>query len=79
MKYTEVLIKAAKMERAVPRLIRKGAAGLYLCAPELLMQMETAGWVEACVKKNRMTLYDIRDLDGCIERLRAGEYPGEES
>ena len=40
---------------------------------ELLRLVERAGWVKPFVRGNRLTRYDLRDLDHCIERLKAGE------
>jgi hypothetical protein len=40
---------------------------------ELLRQFERAKWVKPFVRGNRLTRFDIRDLDGCIDRLKAGE------
>ena len=48
------------------------AAG-YIGSKELLRVLEKAGWVKPFVRGNRLTRYDIRDLDHCIERLKAGE------
>ena len=48
------------------------AAG-YIGSKELLRVLEKAGWVKPFVRGNRLTRYDLRDLDHCIERLKAGE------
>ncbi|MEO8351350.1 MAG: hypothetical protein ABI680_06430 [Chthoniobacteraceae bacterium] len=57
--------------------IRRGVspedAAAYLGSKELLRILEHAGWVKPFVRGNRLTRYDLRDLDGCIERLKAGE------
>lgn len=48
-------------------------AAAYLGSRELLRQLERAGWVKPFIRGNRLTRYDLRDLDGCIDRLKAGE------
>lgn len=48
-------------------------AAAYVGSKELLRLLERAGWVKPFIRGNRLTRYDIRDLDGCIDRLKAGE------
>ena len=48
-------------------------AAAYVGSKELLRQFERAKWLKPFVRGNRLTRFDIRDLDGCIERLKAGE------
>jgi hypothetical protein len=48
-------------------------AAAYVGSKELLRQFERAKWLKPFVRGNRLTRYDIRDLDGCIDRLKAGE------
>jgi hypothetical protein len=48
-------------------------AGAYVGSMELLRQFEQAGWVKPFIRGNRLTRYDIRDLDTCIDRLKAGD------
>lgn len=70
----------ARMRRASalpPRLVRREAAASYVTAPQLFAHMEKAGWIYPTVQKHAMTLFDLNDVDACIERLKAGEYPGE--
>lgn len=45
----------------------------YFGSKELLRQFELAKWLKPFVRGNRLTRFDIRDLDTCIERLKAGE------
>ena len=62
MKYTEL-----------KRGVSPDEAAGYIGSKELLRVLEKAGWVKPFVRGNRLTRYDIRDLDHCIERLKAGE------
>ena len=48
-------------------------AANYVGSKELLRQFERAKWLKPFVRGNRLTRYDLRDLDGCIDRLKAGE------
>jgi len=48
------------------------AAG-YVGSKELLRQLERAKWLKPFIRGNRLTRLDIRDLDTCIDRLKAGE------
>jgi hypothetical protein len=48
-------------------------AAAYVGSKELLRQFERAKWLRPFVRGNRLTRFDIRDLDGCIDRLKAGE------
>ena len=62
MKYTEL-----------KRGVSPDEAASYIGSKELLRVLEKAGWVKPFVRGNRLTRYDLRDLDHCIERLKAGE------
>jgi len=59
----------------IPRLIRREQAGDYLSAPQLFAHMEEAGWIKPAVSRHRMTLFDRKKIDECVERLNRGEYP----
>jgi hypothetical protein len=48
-------------------------AAAYVGSKELLRQFELAKWLKPFIRGNRLTRFDIRDLDGCIDRLKAGE------
>jgi hypothetical protein len=48
-------------------------AAAYVGSKELLRQFERAKWLKPFVRGNRLTRFDIRDLDGCIDRLKAAE------
>jgi hypothetical protein len=39
---------------------------------ELPRQFERAKWLKAFIRGDRLTRFDIRDLDNCIDRLKAG-------
>lgn len=62
MKYTELRRGLSPTE-----------AGTYVGSLELLRQFEQAGWVKPFIRGNRLTRYDVRDLDTCIDRLKAGD------
>jgi hypothetical protein len=63
--------------KAAPRMLRKDDAGQYVGAPKLLEKMENAQppWIKPAVARHRMTLYDVRLLDECCDRLSRGEFP----
>jgi hypothetical protein len=48
-------------------------AASYVGSKELLRQLERSGWVKPFIRRNRLTRYDLRDLDACMDRLKAGE------
>ena len=48
-------------------------AAAYVGSKELLRQFERSKWLKPFIRGNRLTRFDIRDLDGCIDRLKAGE------
>jgi hypothetical protein len=48
-------------------------AAVYVGSKELLKQFERAKWVKPFIRGNRLTRFDIRDLDACIVRLKLGE------
>lgn len=48
-------------------------AGAYVGSLDLMRRFEHAGWLKPFIRGNRLTRYDIRDLDTCIDRLKAGE------
>jgi hypothetical protein len=48
-------------------------AAAYVGSKELLRQFERAKWLRPFVRGNRLTRFDIRDLGGCSDRLKAGE------
>lgn len=50
-------------------------AAAYVGSKELLRQFERAKWLRPFIRGNRLTRFDIRDLDICIDRLKAGEPP----
>ena len=56
-------------------MLRSDDAGLYIGSPHLLQMMEKAGWLKAAVRGKRMTLYDVKALDRCCDRLSRGEFP----
>jgi excisionase family DNA binding protein len=60
---------------AVSRMLSKDEAGVYVGGPRLLRAMEAAGWLKASVARPELTLYDLRKLDDCCDRLSNGEFP----
>lgn len=52
-------------------------SGDYVGIPALFHRMELCGWIKAAVSRRKMKLYDKIDLDYCIDRAKAGEFPGE--
>ena len=48
-------------------------AAIYVGSKELLRQFERAGWIKPFIRAIRLTRFDVRDLDKCIDRLKAGE------
>jgi len=58
-----------------PRLVRREDAAAYLAAPQLFAHLEAAGWIAPVVDRHRMLLFDLNDVDACINRLKTGEYP----
>jgi hypothetical protein len=48
-------------------------AAAYVGSKELLRQFELAKWLKPFIRGNCLTRFDIRDLDECIDRLKAGE------
>lgn len=59
------------------RLVDEDGAGLYVRIPALFEKMLKAGWIKPTTNRRKVTLYDLEDLDGCVERLKRGEYPEE--
>jgi hypothetical protein len=57
------------------RMMNSDEAGDYVGIPALLGRMETAGWIKPSVRRAKMRLYDVNQLDLCCDRLAAGEFP----
>src|SRR2546423_14472418 len=53
-------------------------AAAYVGSKELLGQFERAKWLKPFIRGNRLTRFDIRDPDACIDRLKAGELTSEQ-
>lgn len=62
-------------ESTPQRLVDETGAGIYVRVPALFAQMESAGWIKPAVHKRKIKLYDLEDLDRCVERLKKGEVP----
>jgi hypothetical protein len=59
------------------RMMNEDESGDYVGVPALLVRMESAGWIKPAVRRRKIKLYDLRDLDRCCDRLAAGEWPEE--
>jgi hypothetical protein len=57
------------------RLTDEKGAGIFLHQPALLAKMEKFGWIKPVVHRGKTKLYDLNQLDKCVDRLVAGEYP----
>jgi hypothetical protein len=69
---TSVVAAAAKLkrlERIVPRMMRRHEAVIYVNSPELFTQLEKAGWVKPSVQAHKMTLFDREMIDQALDRL----------
>lgn len=60
-----------------PLLLRPEQAATLLSSVELLDEMRKSGWVRPVYCKAHMTLFSVRDLEGCVTRLEAGQKPGD--
>jgi len=40
-----------------------------------LLACEEAGWLKACVKRKKMTVYNRADVLAAAQRILSGEYP----
>jgi hypothetical protein len=65
-------------ESSPQELVDEKGAGLFLRIPALLVKMEKSGWVKPVVRRGKMKLYRLKHLERCVDRLEAGEYPGDE-
>lgn len=68
-------MKYSSLIKSAPRMLRKEDADNYVGSRVLLEQMEAAGWIQPAVRRHKITLYDIRKLDECCDRLTRGEFP----
>jgi hypothetical protein len=62
-------------ESSPQRLTDAEGAGLYVKVPALFAKMREAGWIKPVVQRPRMTLFDLNQLDQCVERLASGDFP----
>ena len=75
MTWEKIMVETERARVTVARLMRKEDAQAYVRAPRLFDLMYEAGWIKPIVHRHRMTLFDQKHLDGCIERLANGEFP----
>ncbi len=73
---TKALIKDAIRGESGERLARPIRAAFILGCEQVVFDCITAGWLAPKVKRHRMTLYSVADLNACADRIEAGEYPG---
>lgn len=59
------------------RLTDEAGAGFYVKVKALFQKMVEHGWIKPTVERRKIKLYDLNKLDECIDRLNAGEFPGE--
>jgi hypothetical protein len=53
-------------------------AGIAIGNVTLFLRMIEEGWIKPIVDRNRCRLFDAADVKHCWDRLKLGEYPGEE-
>ena len=68
-------MKSKVIVQIEPFMVRPEIAGALLGTPHLVQDMVKAGWIKPCYKVSRCTLYLVRDLKECAERLARGERP----
>ena len=61
---------------AKPLLIRPGEASLFVGSIGLLEEFRRAHWIKPLYDRRRLVLLSVRQLEGCVARLEAGEKPG---
>jgi len=68
-------IETAKAAEVAPRLIRAKDAVVIMGSRQVVRDCEAAGWLSAKVRRHRLTLYAVADLNVCADRIDRGEYP----
>lgn len=68
MKYSDLI-------QIKPLTVRPETAERLFEAPHLFQEMVKSGWIKPCYRTNRCTLYLVKDLEACAERLSRGERP----
>jgi hypothetical protein len=58
-------------------LIRQCEAAELLTSKAVLLACEKAGWLKACVRRKKLTLFNRADVMAAAHRLLSGEYPSE--
>lgn len=56
-----------------PRSLDPEAAALYVGGRQLLSEYLAAQWLRPYVRRKRLTRYDVRDLDLCVDRHKLQE------
>lgn len=74
MKASDLLLQA--LPTLPQRLCRDFEAIRYVKSKVLFDAMIAAGWLKPCFpSRHRLMLFDYRDLDLCIERLKEEGFP----
>ncbi len=73
-------MKSPRANKAVPDLLTLPILTTDDCAilfrkPALFMECCAAGWLKPFMSRHKMVLYDRKDVEACISRLRDGELP----
>jgi len=64
------------MVSLAPLLVRPEQAAAFLGSVELLDEFRKSGWIKPVYSKHKLTIYSVRQLEGCAIRLEAGQRPG---
>jgi hypothetical protein len=70
MKASDLLPGPTAPQTLPRRLCRDFEAAHYLRSAELLAELERAGWLVPTIRRHKLKLYDYRDLDTCIDRMK---------
>jgi hypothetical protein len=60
---------------AGPSFIRDKQLAEIFGTPALVRRLLKFKWLAPCVKRHRMSLYRVYDVEECLMRLAKGEYP----
>jgi hypothetical protein len=58
-----------------PSFVRHKELAEIFGTPALVRRMLRFKWLKPCVKRHRMSLYRVHDVEECLLRLSKGEYP----
>ena len=75
----DVVDVAVSDERVVvsmtPFFVRTKNAAALLGSLAVLRYFEAADWIKPMIQGNRLTVYSIAQLQGCVRRVENGEVP----